>query len=249
MNQKLADFLRANINLIGSKDFTKLYQAMENFEDGGDVGSITTFFLSVGINPLLFVEAVPDYYAYDSGITNVVIPDNITSIGKYAFSGCDELTRVIIPNSVKNIDEAAFEGCDKLTSVTIGNGVERICDYAFYGCNGLTSIKIPGSVISIDYYAFEYCEGLTSVTIDDGVELIGDGAFGDCSKLNSITIPNTVGYIGHAAFGDCKGLTDIKYIGSKREWDIIDKYGEWDLNTGDYTVHCTDGDIHKGETL
>ena len=54
------------------------------------------------------------------------IPNSVTSIGSYAFSGCRGLTSVTIPNSVTSIGIAAFSGCTGLTSVTIPNSVTSI---------------------------------------------------------------------------------------------------------------------------
>lgn len=51
-------------------------------------------------------------------LTNLVIPDDITSIGNYTFLGCTSLTSVTIPDSVTSIGNYAFDDCDSLTSVT-----------------------------------------------------------------------------------------------------------------------------------
>ena len=52
-------------------------------------------------------------------VTSVTIPDNVTSIGRYAFTNCNNLTSVTIPDSVTNIGEYVFLGCTSLTSVTL----------------------------------------------------------------------------------------------------------------------------------
>ena len=69
----------------------------------------------------------------------------------------------IIPNSVTSIRSYAFSGCSSLTSVTIGNSVTSIVKYAFNNCKSLTSVTIPNSVTSIGYAAFGDCSKLTSV--------------------------------------------------------------------------------------
>ena len=144
-----------------------------------------------------------------SGLTSITIPNSVTSIGRDAFRGCSGLTSVTIPNSVTSIDFETFRDCSGLTSVTIPNSVTTIDQWAFLGCSGLTSITIPNSVTSIGYSAFSGCSGLTSVTIPNSVTSIGDWAFGNCSGLTSVTIPNSVTSIGICVFHGCSGLTSV----------------------------------------
>ena len=113
----------------------------------------------------------PLYYAgnlYLNGelVTDLVIPDSVTSIGYYAFRNCKSLTSVTIPDSVESIGIEAFSGCTSLTSVTIGNGVTSIGQYAFYGCTSLTSVTIGNGVKFIDWDAFRDCKSLSSVTFE-----------------------------------------------------------------------------------
>ena len=136
-------------------------------------------------------SANPTAYSYnlyinDVEVKDLMIPNSVTSIGNYAFSGCSGLTSITIPNSVTSIGEYAFKYCSSLTSVTIPNSVTSIGRSAFYGCSGLTSVTIPNSVTSIGEYAFEECSGLISVTIPNSVTSIGMYAFEGCSGLTSV---------------------------------------------------------------
>jgi len=65
------------------------------------------------------------------------------------FMGISSLTNVSIPNSVTTISGSAFQGCSGLTNITIPNGVINIYNWAFYGCSGLISITISNSVTTI----------------------------------------------------------------------------------------------------
>ena len=108
------------------------------------------------------------------------------------------LTEYTIPNNVTSIGDYAFSSCSRLESVTIGNGVTSIGEYAFYGCWSLVNISIPNGVTSIGMYAFEYCSSLVSVTIPEGVTSIGMYAFCYCSSLAEVyckaTTPPMGGY-------------------------------------------------------
>ena len=161
-----------------------------------------------------------------SSLTNIVIPDNVKTIGQYAFVSCG-LTSCTIGNGVTtigayafrycgslktctigsgSIGQSAFTGCYSLTSCTLGTGVTIVGDNAFEYCSGLTSMNIPGSVTRIGVYAFRGCSGLTSVTIGSGVTSIDAGAFQSCTSLTSITInavnPPTLGGSRGTPFAD-----------------------------------------------
>ena len=113
-------------------------------------------------------------------MTSITIPDSVTSIGDFVFSGCTGLTSITIPDSIKNIGIASFADCVGLTSIVIPDSVTSIGDCAFSGCTGLTSVTIPDSVTSISKYAFEDCTGLTKInwyaeSVSDFVDSWGDG--------------------------------------------------------------------------
>ena len=144
-----------------------------------------------------------------SGLTSIDIPNSVTSIRRHAFSGCSGLTSIDIPNSVTSIAWDAFSNCSGLTRIDIPNSITEINGGTFFGCSGLTSVDIPNSVTSIGDEAFSSCSGLTNVTIPNSVTTIGEMAFQNCSGLTSITIPNSVTTLGGFAFSMCSGLKDV----------------------------------------
>ena len=129
-------------------------------------------------NPLSYAHHL--YSDENTKITDLIIPNSVTSIGDDAFYGCSGLASVTIPNSVTSIGESAFDGCSGLTSVTIPNSVTSIGTGAFNVCSGLTSVTIGNSVTSMGAFAFARCSGLTSVTIPNSVTSIADDAFYGC---------------------------------------------------------------------
>ena len=175
-------------------------------------------------NPLFIsLSSRDNLYLNNELVTDLVIPDGVTKIKKYAFSGYSKLTSVTIPNSVTSIEENVFEECPKLTTV-------HICDLAAW-CNIdfknkssnplycakklylnrelVTELVIPNSIVKIKNYTFSGSTAITNVIIPDGVTSLGNEAFSGCTGLASVEIPNSVTSIGDSAFSGCSGLTSI----------------------------------------
>ncbi|MBR5829007.1 MAG: leucine-rich repeat protein, partial [Bacteroidaceae bacterium] len=192
-------------------------------------------------------------YAFNGcdGLTSVVIPNSVTSIGESAFDGCSGLTSVVIPNSVTSIGEGAFRDCSGLTSVTLGNSVTSIGDYAFYKCNALTSVTIPNGVTSIGNGTFERCTGLTSVTIPGSVTNIGGYAFSGCTKLESVTFcATTAPSVPDAVFNGISSTAVLRYpAGSDySSWSSYFASTEMYGSVSGITLSASDVELNVNET-
>lgn len=190
----------------------------------------------------------------DKQPTSLIIPTQIeglvvTAIAPNAFKNKNKIKKVVVPDSVTSIEDGAFWDCTGLTTVN-WNATECTSAGAasypiFRGCYNLATVNIGKNVKIIPPFAFKDCTGLTSVTIPDSVTSIGHYAFEACTGLTSIVISDSVTSIGNAVFRDCTGLTRITFNGTKAQWNAIYKGSGWNSNTGNYTIHCTDGDIPK----
>lgn len=92
---------------------------------------------------------------------------------------------------------------------------------------------------------FQECLALASIIIPDGVKTLDDYCFTYCTSLKNITIPASIETIDEGAFSGCSALSSITFKGTKAQWNAIEKGTDWNEKTGNYTVHCTDGDIAK----
>ena len=119
------------------------------------------------------------------------------------------VTELVIPEGVTSIRRGAFEGCSSLKTITIPKSVTSIESYAFFSCSSLTSISIPESVTSIGNGTFSDCESLTSINIPESVTSIGDEAFYNCNSLTKVNIPNKVSEIKWGTFRGCKNLKEL----------------------------------------
>jgi hypothetical protein len=126
-------------------------------------------------------------------------------------------------------------------AVSIGNAKELSEVVLPAAHNG----KAVTTVIS-DGFDGDVCSTkVTKVVIAEGITTLDQYAFYNCSGLRSVEIPNSVTSIGVCAFDGCSSLTDITYLGTKAEWGTIGKGSYWNSFTGNYTVHCSDGDMAK----
>lgn len=149
-----------------------------------------------------------------------MMPDSVTSIGKYAFTECTGLTSIKIPDTVTTLDEYAFANCSGLTSigpvgsnadVIIPDSVTSIGKASFGACTGLESIELPSSVTYIYTSTFANCTNLKNVTIPSSVTGISLSAFDGCENLTTVTFgeDSQLTAIGQYSFRSCSGLTSI----------------------------------------
>ena len=142
-----------------------------------------------GLNNLMTCGTEKNLFLNDKLITNLVIPDSVTSINSYAFYNCSALTSITVGGNVTSIGYNAFEdtawynnrpnglvyvgkiayrykgSMSNGTTIVLKNDTKAIVERAFFGCSGLTNITIPDSVINIGEYAFYDCGGIKSATL------------------------------------------------------------------------------------
>lgn len=154
-----------------------------------------------------------------SSVTYAGVVYPVTSIGDYAFLGCEELTSVSITSTVVHIGFCTFLGCINLDSIIIPNSVTSIGDFSFLGCSSLTSVSLSDSIVSIGLGAFSECTNLNSITVSSGNPIYDSR--NNCNGIvltasntlicacSTTSIPNSITCIGDYAFFGCFNLTSI----------------------------------------
>ena len=145
-----------------------------------------------------------------------VIPESVTAIGDYAFSGCKELSAINIHENIMSIGDYAFSGCSNLADVIIEDRTEVLTlgsnsNKALFSDCPLNSVYIGGKISydtssSKGYSPFSNNTSLRTVTITDKVETIYPYEFYNCSALKSVTIGDGASTIGDYAFSGCTSL-------------------------------------------
>lgn len=166
------------------------------------------------------------------GVTSVVLPNTIKSIGRSAFKHCG-LKTINIPASVTTIDYEAFSMCQNINKVIVED-LSAWCNISFAYCANplrlahhlysdpiteITDLVLPTDITSIGSYAFQGC-ACTSVTFPPNITSIGDQAFASCTSLKKIIVSD-IGAWCNISFGD-NPLFYAHYLYSDQDTRILD---------------------------
>ena len=146
----------------------------------------------------------------DTGLTNVIIPEGVTEIRSMAFCDCINLLTASVPGSATSLGKRIFENCYELTSVTLGEGITELPFCMFEDCTALISVDLPQSLVTVGDCAFSGCYALQHIQLPDNVTSIGDSAFCDCEALEDIRLGSSLQTIGEKAFFRCYSLETIQ---------------------------------------
>lgn len=96
---------------------------------------------------------------------HLVVGDNITHIGNFAFADCVALKSVKLGKNVTTIGHYAFSQCFKLNKISSLANLTKIGNHSFYACKKLKTFSISKSVKSIGKGAFCECPNLTKLSV------------------------------------------------------------------------------------
>ena len=179
-------------------------------------------YLGNGSNPYVVLIK-----AKSTDITSCVINEGCKVVADYAFNRCESLTNIVIPDGVTSIGYGAFSGCKNLkyneydNALYLGNNNNPYVVLISAKSEDITNCTISDKCKVIAESAFRDCSRLTSVTIPDSVTFISNSAFRDCSRLTSVVMGNGVTSIGINAFSNCGSLKKVFYKGTDSQWENI----------------------------
>lgn len=243
-----------NKKALNNNDFDFIYRKLKaslNFNNFEIVSYFTKLILSIGFEPLMNLDYIPDYYMFkNNDIETFNVPENIVKIYSSAFCYCSKLVHVTLPSSLTYIGFQAFQGCH-IRNIKFPKHLDIIGYGAFDTCIYLESIDIPGSVNKIMPNSFNSCIALTKAVFNEGTEFINNAALSHCSSLKEVYLPKSLKYINLSAFNDSINLHDIYYAGTSEDFGQLDFGIDYGINSSDMkikwkgiTIHCSNKDIN-----
>lgn len=167
---------------------------------------------------------IADKAFYGVKSIDAVILQGVKKIGKFAFSGCNELVYIGLANTLEYIDNYAFSECSSLKKIVIPESVTRIGFGAFYLCRSMSYMTFGvigdgGENAYIGYIfgaeSYDWNENfvprsLKRITLLDSCTRIENKAFANCSGIVEVNFPNSIEFIGVRAFVNCRSLNAVK---------------------------------------
>jgi hypothetical protein len=152
------------------------------------------------------VNYLPDALFNDcSNLVEIILPNNLTSLGSYAFMNCSSLESISIPENVSNIGYECFYGCSSLKSITFPQNLNNMEGEVFAYCTSLTEVDLSmlDNLRYLPWSTFYGCTSLATAKLPDSITKIGDYAFSDCA-ISDFSIFKNVTTFNYAALRGCK---------------------------------------------
>lgn len=222
---------KVSINFYGDLDVMDNNLLPTGWLDFGATGNLKTVTISSA------VQTISTAAFYNTALTSVFLPKNITKIGSKAFWHCASLTTVGFDRDsvFQELPEECFKDCEKLKNVTFGK-IDYLAALAFGNCSAIESVDLT-NVLSLDSTAFDGCTALQNVTYMDSDSAekatVSAGAFDNTASLKTVMLGSSVKSVENLAFANC-GELQTAYISDEVE-EISDSAFQ---NCDNLTIVC-----------
>ena len=153
-NIHIGNCIVKDCDYVGFGKYTNVYISdLSNYcqFDCGDDG------LFAGNSSILYVNG--------EAVTELTIPQGVTSLNGYAFCGCGSLKKVIISEGVSYIGKRAFERCYSLEYVDIASTVTHMYDGTFFWCDSIKEVYCRPTVPPSTTYGNHFTSSLTKLYV------------------------------------------------------------------------------------
>lgn len=140
-----------------------------------------------------------------TGLKHIKFSDNLRSIGKHAFKGCENIEKVNFPESLQEIGDLAFKSTG-IRELKLPSKVKNIQQHSFSSCFNLKEVVIPNTVLNIERGAFAGCSSLERFVFPMHMETISNSVLKNCGKLKNVSFPINAKKIEYCAFEECDEL-------------------------------------------
>lgn len=142
-------------------------------------------------------------------LKDIVFGQHVGLVDKYMFSYCTGLEEVYLPDNITSVGLWGFRGCTALKTVRLSEKLSQISDYGFSECAVLDNVVFPGSMTSVSDNSFSNCTALKKLDLGNSLNIIGPSAFKGCTALEGIRIPDALYALGVEAFSGCTSLPNV----------------------------------------
>lgn len=184
--------LPTSLKTIGKKAFYKRYLT----------GKLTL--------PATLEKIGTEAFAYNN-ITEVEIPDNVTSMDTHVFRDNQKLITAKLGTGLTSLNTGSFYNCQALKTVTGGANIKTIYGDCFKYCAALETAS-DLQPRKVESNAFDGAKKLQSFNFADITDL-GSYAFQNCQALKSVELPK-ISYMSWYCFCNCSSITTVK-LGDK----------------------------------
>lgn len=150
--------------------------------------------LSEIVIPSSVIEIKASAFA-NSGLTSIVIPDTVTTMGESIFRACENLKSVTLPGTLTVIPANTFNGC---TNLSIIPGIENYTEFgshSFSGCSNVQPTDVLHSkleTIGESAFTYAFTKSATGLTLPESLKSVGSQAFSYCTSIVKVRIPTAL---------------------------------------------------------